>query len=146
MIDDGAAQMNILIFIDGLPILSEGRYLDRADILRRQVLHWVRDEQPQDLSKIYMPITEDSSYGFATYLSSPSVLGSNFLTTSSRFAIVLCQGEADAHSVIARLHGKVVDVNHTLSVERADESARFLASCQAGHVREESQGNRRMSG
>jgi hypothetical protein len=49
----------------------------------------------------------------------------HLLTKSCRYAFVRCHSDAEARALIARSDGRVLDINHKMSVQVAEGSTRF---------------------
>jgi hypothetical protein len=49
----------------------------------------------------------------------------HLLTKSCRYAFVRCHSDAEARALIARSDGRVLDINHTMSVQVAEGSTWF---------------------
>lgn len=123
--DQTTCQPGIILLLDGLPVVLHDTNPDLLNRLCRNILNWIGDENPTDLSKIFMPLsTGQNSYGFA---------------------LVRCLHENDVQKVIDTCDGKVIDVHHTLRIERANASPRFTESQRDGTISHQDLANIRVT-
>ena len=66
--DATALPRGVLVLLDGIPAVDEAQRRTRQDlpdVLCRQILRWIGEQDSNNLSKIYMPLDNmGASYGY----------------------------------------------------------------------------------
>jgi hypothetical protein len=120
-----------LVVLSGLPVAAQ----QSQQVLSIHLLRKLAEQDPKDLSKIYVPV--DGAGNTLGYVEASISLEPRDTEQTASLAIVRYPSSSDAEASIRARNNTIMDRNHVMVVEKLTTSAPFRAAESIGRIDDE---------